>query len=162
MEGHVEGSLIHNPALGCFLLSLFVREYQERTAGTANPGLDKLLLVLPIAWHGPSRSSVFRRNFATSLYAVIDEEPLLLDRFAERVAAYAPVTCQSVNLACATGLLVRNVKDEQTFTFAHDQWPRGAKPNDQLPAEMLGTVVRLANWFKDHSSAELYAALNVP
>jgi hypothetical protein len=162
MAGYADRSLIHNSALACFLLANFVKEYQALTANTRHPSLDKLLLVLPIVWHGPSRRSIAGRMFATPIHAVLTDEPRIVEQLADRIAAHAAVSCQGVNMACETGLLVRRsaANGEQVFAFGHPQWPKNSKPTD-IPTEMLGTTVRLANWFKDYTGAELFALLGV-
>lgn len=154
-------TLIHNPALGCFLISTFIKDYQEKTAKTSHPSFGKILLILPIVWHAPSTKAIARRNFSTQLSSVIDEEPLLLDRLAERIAAYTPITGQSLNLGCASGLLKPSGNNEKCFEFNSTQWPHGSKPHDQLQPEVLGTISRLANWFKDYNSNQLYVTLNL-
>lgn len=154
-------TLVHNPTLGCFLLSAFTKDYQERTARTSYPSLGKLLLILPIVWHAPSNAAIARRNFSTPLPLVIDENPLLLDRLSERVAAYMPITGQSLNLACATGLLVLRDGDEKCFEFKPAQWPHGSKPHNEFSPEMAGTLLRLAHWFKDYNSSQLYTGLKL-
>jgi Family of unknown function (DUF6521) len=162
MAGYLDRSLIHNSALACFLLANFVKEYQALTAKTQYPSLEKLLLVLPLVWHGPSRRSIAKRMSATPLHAVLSDEPRILEQLDERIAAYAAVSCQGLNLACATGLLeTRRHENAQTvFAFAPSQWPIHSKPN-AISSEMLGTTARLANWFKDHSAAELFALFGV-
>lgn len=154
-------TLVHNPTLGCFLLSLFVKEYQERTAKTSYPSLGKLLLVLPIVWHAPSTAAIKNRNFITPFSSVMDEAPLVLERLSERVAAYTPITGQSLNLACATGLLALTNSDERCFEFKPNQWPHGSKPHNLLPPEMVSTLLRLANWFRNQNSNQLYASLGL-
>ncbi|TCG08687.1 hypothetical protein BZM27_10495 [Paraburkholderia steynii] len=161
MAGYLDRSLIQNSALACFLLASFTKEYQARTANTRHPSLEKLLLVLPLVWHGPSRRDIARRNFATPLHVVLEEEPRILDGLAERVTAHAAVSCQGLNLACETGLLVKRVDgDDHVFAFKHAQWPRGSSPTS-VPSEHFGAVSRLSNWFKDLSAAELFATFGL-
>ncbi|MFM0034007.1 three component ABC system middle component [Paraburkholderia strydomiana] len=162
MAGYVDRSLIHNSALACFLLANFVKEYQALTANTRYPPFEKLLLVLPIVWHGPSRSSISGRIFSTPMHAVLNDEPRIAERLADRIAAHAAVSCQGLNIACETGLLIKreSARGEKVFAFGHSHWPRGSKPTT-IPGEMLGTTVRLANWFKDMTGAELFALLGI-
>jgi len=161
MAGYVDRSLIHNSALACFLLANFVKEYQALTANTRHPSLDKLLLVLPIVWHGPSRRDIAPRNFSTPLHAVLTDEPRIVERLDDRIAAHAAVSCQGLNIACETGLLIKHsARGDQEFAFGHSQWPKNSKPTT-IPTEMLGTTARLANWFKDYTGAELFALLGI-
>ncbi|MGK8195280.1 MULTISPECIES: three component ABC system middle component [Burkholderia] len=159
--GYKDRSLMHNSALACFLLASFTKGYQTRTANTRHPGFEKLLLVLPLVWHGPSRRSIARRNFDTALHGVLSDEPRILEGLAARVSAHAPVTCQGLNIACGTGLLVKRSNEEGVeFAFERGHWPRGSSPTG-IPGDMAGTVLRLANWFKDYTAAELFAMLGL-
>lgn len=159
--GYVDRSLIQNSALACFLLASFTKEYQARTANTRHPSFEKLLLVLPLVWHGPSRRGIHNRNFATSLNTVISDEPRITERLAERVAAYAPVSSQGLNIACATGLLIKRYDgDKKEFAFRPSRWPSGSSPTS-INNEMSGAVLRLSNWFKDATAAELFAILGL-
>lgn len=161
MPGYKDRSLMHNSALACILLASFTKEYQRSTANTRHPAFEKLLLVLPLVWHGPSRRSIARRNFDTPLHVVLADEPRILEGLAARVSAHAPVTCQGLNIACGTGLLVKQSNDDGVeFAFEPVQWPRGSSPTS-IPSEMSGTVLRLTNWFKDYSTAELFAILGL-
>ncbi|MEM5366464.1 three component ABC system middle component [Paraburkholderia azotifigens] len=161
MAGYVDRSLIHNSALACFLLASFAKEYQRKTENESHPSFEKLLLVLPIVWHGPSRRSIASRFFDTPIHAVLHEEPRIAEGLADRIAAHAAVSCQGLNLACQTGLLVkREIRDEQVFAFAHEHWPKNSKPTT-IPTEMSGTTSRLANWFKDYSAAELFSIFGI-
>src|SRR3954471_1282378 len=120
MAGYMDRSLMHNSALACFVLTSFAREYQALTANTRLPSFEKLLLVLPLALHKPTRDGIRRRQFATPLYSVITEEPRIIEGLRSRVAAHAGVSCQGLNIACETGLLVKRDKDGETlFSFAH-------------------------------------------
>lgn len=159
--GYIDRSLMQNSALACFILASFAKEYKDRTANTRHPSFEKFLLVLPIVWHGPSRRSIYKRNFATSLHTVISDEPRITERLAERVAAYAPVSSQGLNIACATGLLIKRYEgNKKNFAFRSSRWPSGSNPTS-IDSEMSGSVLRLANWFKDATTAELYAILDI-
>ncbi|WP_176079560.1 three component ABC system middle component [Paraburkholderia tropica] len=157
MAGYVDRSLFHNSALACFLLASFSKEYRARADSATHPGFEKLLLVLPITWHGPSRRIISKKNFATPLQPVLAEEPRIIAGLKERVAAHAAVSAQGLNIACSTGLLVRREESgEQVFAFGHQHWPRNSSPTG-ISSEMTGTVHRLANWFRDYSAADLFA-----
>jgi hypothetical protein len=161
MNGYIDRSLMHNSALACFLLASFTKEYQALTANTQLPSFEKLLLVLPLVWHGPSRRGIWNRNFATPIHAVITDQPRITERLADRIAAHAAVSSQGLNIACSTGLLVKRFHgEEKEFAFGHPQWPKGSSPTT-ISNQMSGTVSRLANWFKDYSSAELFAILGL-
>jgi hypothetical protein len=161
MAGYKDRSLMHNSALACLLLASFTKEYQKSTASTRHPAFEKLLVVLPFVWHGPSRRSIARRNFDTALHVVLSDEPRILEGLPERVAAHAPVSCQGLNLACGTGLLVKRSTEEGVeFAFERAHWPQGSSPSS-VPKDMFATVLRLTNWFKDYSTAELFAILGL-
>jgi len=156
-KSYVDQSLMHNSSLSCFLMAAFVRRYEELTAGTSSPELIKLLLILPIVWHRESCLAVKGRSFSTSLQAVLADSPLIKSNFQERIDAYAPVTLQGINLACATGLLIQTKGEGEAYMSANfDKWPKGSKPTN-APSEMLVAIPRLASWFKDASSAQLYS-----
>lgn len=156
-RGYVDQNLIQNSTLACFLLTTFVRKYEELTAGTASPELMKILLVLPATWHRESCNTIRARTFSTPLHSVLADYPTIKSQFQERMAAFAPIGCQGLNLACATGLLRRiAIDDVPGFTTATERWPRGSKPVT-IPNEMCQTVDRLATWFKDAPTARLYS-----
>lgn len=156
-NGYVDENLIQNSTLACFLLTIFVRKYEDLTAGTVSPDLMKLLLVLPIVWHMESCNTIRSRNFSTPLHSVLADYPVIKNQFQERLSAFSPVSCQGLNLACATGLLRRvSVRGDPGFSMAFVNWPRGSKPTN-IPSEMNQTVERLASWFKDAQTARLYS-----
>lgn len=156
-NGYIDDNLIQNSTLACFLLTIFVRKYEELTAGTSSPELMKILLVLPATWHKESCNTIRARNFSTPLHSVLADYPAIKNQFQERLAAFSPVSCQGLNLACATGLLRRvSIGDEPGFSAASEHWPRGSKPTN-VPSEMHQTVTRLASWFKDAQTARLYS-----
>ncbi|MBN3831582.1 three component ABC system middle component [Burkholderia sp. Ac-20344] len=161
MSGYTDRSLIHNSALACFLLASFTKEYQTRTGNEHHPSFEKLLLVLPLIWHGPSRRGICNRNFGTRLHAVLADEPRITERLSDRVGAHAAVSAQGLNIACATGLLVERFDaEERKFAFSPSRWPQGSSPTS-IDREMSGSVLRLANWFKDFTTAELFATLGL-
>lgn len=161
MMKNIENSLLHNSSFASFLLATFVKEYQIRTAKTDFPGLEKLLLVLPFVWHGPSRNAISKKIFSTPFYVVLEDEPLIFEELSKRISAYAAITCLGLNICCSTGLLSRQkTLAGEVFFFPHSQWPKFSKPDD-LPTEMKATTARLANWFKDVTAAELYATLGI-
>lgn len=154
--GYVDRNLVHNSALACFLLTAFVHQYEELTAKTESPELMKLLLILPVVWHKESCNAIKSRQFTTPLQAVLADSPLIKNQFQERVAEFSPVSCQGLNLACASGLLRRtSIENEPYFSVAFERWPQGSKPTN-APSEMLQALNRLAVWFKDAQTAQLY------
>lgn len=158
-NGYIDRNLVQNSALACFLLTYFVRKYEELTANTESPELLKLLLVLPVVWHKESCNAVKRRKFSTSLQIVLAECPSIKNQFQERVAEFSPVSCQGMNLGCASGLLSRiSVGNELCLSTNFDHWPKGGKPSN-VPRDMLQAVDRLAVWFKDATTAHLYRQL---
>ena len=155
-SGYLDRNLVQNSALACILLTYFVRKYEELTANTESPELLKLMLVLPVVWHKESCNVVKRRKSSTSLQVVLAECPSIKSHFQERVAEFSPVSCQGLNLGCASGLLHRvSVGIEPGISTNFDQWPKGCKPSN-VPSEMLQAVDRLAFWFKDAQTAQLY------
>jgi hypothetical protein len=158
--GYVDQNLIQNSALACFLLTAFVKRYEVLTAKTASPELLKLLLVLPIVWHKESCDAIRNRNFTTSLQSVLAGSPIIRDQLQERIAEFSPISCQGLNLACASGLLRRvSIGDESCLSAAFDRWPLGSNPAIKAPKEMLQAIERLVVWFKDAQTAQLYSQL---
>jgi len=155
--GYVDDNLIQNSTLACFLLTIFVRKYEELTAGTSSPELTKLLLVLPATWNKESCNAIKSRNFSTSLHTVLADSPGITHQFKERLTAFTPVSCQGLNLACATGLLrVVSINSTRCIAVESKRWPRGSKPTS-VPSEMIQAAERLASWFKDAQAARLYS-----
>lgn len=156
-NGFVDSNLIQNSTLSCFLLASFVFEYEKLTAKTSSPDLLKLLLVLPIVWHKESCDAVKGRAFSTPLLAVLAECPAIKNNFRERVEAFAPIGCQGLNLACSAGLLKKVAShDEPCISALFDKWPQGSRPTN-IPSEMRLAIPRLAMWFKDAKTAQLYS-----
>lgn len=156
-NGYVDQNLIQNSTLACFLLTSFVHKYEELTVKTASPDLLKLLLILPIVWHKKSCNAIKNRIFSTPLQAVLADCPVIKNQFQERVAEFSPISCQGLNLACASGLLRRiSIGNEPYLSATFDRWPRGSKPAN-IPSEMLQTLERLAVWFKDAPTSQLYS-----
>jgi hypothetical protein len=154
--GYVDRNLVQNSALACFLLTAFVQRYEELTAKTSSPELMKLLLVLPVVWHKKSCDAIKGREFSTSLQTVLAECPHIRSQFQERVAAFSAVSCQGLNLACASGLLRQvTVGGSVCLSTTFDKWPRGSKPAN-VPSDMQRTVARLAVWFRDAKTAQLF------
>lgn len=154
--GYIDNSLVHNSSLACFLLTSFVQKYEALTAGTASPELMKMLLVLPVLWHKESCLAVRGRQFATPLHAVLADAPVITLQFEERMGALVAMTCQGINLACATGLLRREYIDGKPYVeLGFDKWPKGSNPS-RAPAEMRQATDRLATWFRESSTASLY------
>lgn len=156
-SGYIDRNLIQNSALACFLLTLFVHRYEKLAAKTASPEVMKLLLVLPIVWHKESCNAIKNRIFSTPLQAVLADCPTIKNQFQERMAEFSSVSCQGLNLAFASGLLHRTlIGNEPCLSATFDRWPPGSKPVS-APCEMLQAIERLAVWFKDAQTAQLYS-----
>lgn len=108
-NGYIDHNLIQNSALSCFLLTSFVKRYEETAPEFPPVELTKTLLVLPLLWHQSSCQSIQKRNLATPLQAVLKDTPAILVAFKRRVQAYTGPTLQGLNLACASGLLTRSL-----------------------------------------------------
>jgi hypothetical protein len=143
---YLDTYVVHNSSLSCFLLTLFVQQY-ELEASEHPLDILKLKLVLPFAWDEASRNVLRSKNARSRLDTILREAPELKVDLEERVASRAAVTLQGLNLAVSTNLLsVLHRKDElPVFSNKNDRWPKGTK--SALPKEMVGTVNRLANWY---------------
>ncbi|WP_221182702.1 three component ABC system middle component [Paraburkholderia phenazinium] len=157
IKSYVDSNLIQNSALACFLLTTFVRRYQELTAATEEPDFFKLLLVLPVLWHKQSCDAIKRRQAGTPLHAVLAEVPLIRTDFSERMKAFTAVTGRGLNLACCAGLLhmYSDTEEATRFSVAFSRWPNGSRPSN-APPEMLHAIERLAVWYSSESTAQLY------
>lgn len=154
--GYIDRNLVQNSALACFLLTTFVKKYEEQTANTESPELIKLLLVLPVLWHKDSCDAIKGREFSTPLQAVLMECPQIRNQFQERVSEFSAVSCQGLNLACASGLLGHfNDGGKVILSTKFQRWPKGSKPVN-VPPDMQLALRRLAVWFKDAKAAELF------
>lgn len=157
--GYIDNNLIQNSTLSCLLLTYFVKKYESLTAGTESPDLMKIILVLPIIWHKESRMIVNKKNTATSFYILIAENSIIKANFEKRVAEFGPVSLQGLNLASSTGLINRVVVGNEIFiNCKFKRWPIGYN-HKIAPVEMINSINRLAYWFKNHSTAELYLML---
>lgn len=154
--GYIDRNLVQNSTLACFLLTAFVKRYEELTASTESPELMKLLLVLPILWHKDSCDAIKGRDFSTPLQAVLMECPQIRNQFQERVSEFSAVSCQGLNLACASGLLRQsNDSGAVVLSTKFQKWPKGSKPVN-VPQDMQLALRRLAVWFKDAKAAQLF------
>lgn len=158
-KGYIDRSLVQNSALACFVLTDFAKKYEDLTAGTEGPSFLKLLLVLPLVWHKETCTFIKGREFSTPLHSVLAEHPTIRTGFRERLAEFSVVASQGINLACATGLLRQTAsRGDRELRVAFSTWPRGSKPTE-LPRDMSNANTRLAAWFKDASTAQLYSEL---
>ncbi|MNJ49171.1 hypothetical protein D3C77_443890 [compost metagenome] len=143
---YLDRYVVHNSSLSCFLLALFVQQYELESS--EHPlDLLKLKLVLPFVWDEASRESLCSRNARSKLDAVLRESPELKVDLEQRVASRAAVTVQGLNLAVSTKLLVvtQRKDDLPVFSNLSARWPNGTK--SALPKDMVSTVNRLANWY---------------
>lgn len=155
-KSYIDHNLVQNSTLACFLLTAFIKKYEELTAKTDSPELMKLLLVLPVLWHKDSCDAIKGRDFSTPLQAVLMECPQIRNQFQERISEFSAVSCQGLNLACACGLLRQSTdRDAVVLSTNFQKWPRGSKP-DNIPPDMQRALRRLAVWFKDAKAAELF------
>lgn len=145
---YLDQYVVHNTSLSCFLLTLFVQQY-ELEASEHPLDLLKLKLVLPFAWDEICRDALCARNARSKLDAILRDSPELRIDLQARVKSRAAVTIQGLNLAVSANLLsVTHKKDElPVFTNMTERWPKGTK--SALPKEMAATVNRLANWYAD-------------
>lgn len=147
MKGpYLDTYVVHNSSLSCFLLTLFVQQYELEDS--EHP-LDilKLKLVLPFAWEEVSRNVLRSKNARSRLDAILREAPELKIDLEQRVASRAAVTLQGLNLAVSTNLISveQSVDTLPVFRMKSDRWPKGTK--SALPKEMVATINRLANWY---------------
>ncbi|NVD96484.1 three component ABC system middle component [Massilia sp. BJB1822] len=158
-SGYIDHNLIQNSALSCFLLTSFVKQYEDTAPDSPPVELMKALLVLPLLWHQASCQSIQKRNLATPMHAVLRETPAMLVDFRRRVQAYTGPTLQGLNLACASGLLVKSDDPVRPgFSTNFDRWPKNSRPTD-APGDMLRAIERLACWFSLATTPQLYAQL---
>jgi hypothetical protein len=158
-HGYIDHNLIQNSALSCFLLVSFVKQYEDTAPDSPPVELMKTLLVLPLLWHQASCQSIQKRNMATTMRTVLRDTPAMLVGFRRRVEAYTGPTLQGLNLACASGLLVKSVDaGRPAFATNFERWPKNSKPID-APGDMLRAIERLACWFSIATTPQLYAQL---
>lgn len=158
-SGYIDDNLVKNSVLACFILTSFTHRYEELTARTLSPDLMKILLVLPIVWHKSSCDAVRKKNTSSSLRSVVLENPVLRTGIQSRIDELAPLSLQALNLACASDLLKRHMIDGiPHVSSCFSRWPRGSKPT-QAPPEMMQAIERLAFWFKENSTAEIFSLL---
>lgn len=153
-NAYIDPHLTNNSALACFLLTDFCQKY-EGVASAPVP-LTKLMLVLPLLWHHDSCHEIARRQSATNLTIVLQTAPALRINFDRRLQAFAPVSLQGLNLACASHLLDRSMHGHDIYLqCAFKRWPSGAKPVT-VPAQMLQASQRLAHWFAADTAQTLF------
>lgn len=159
MTPYVDTNLIHNSSLSCFLLVNFIKQYEEVATDQRHVELFKLLLVLPFAWHENSRKAIKSKTIQTTFKTMLAGAPLAKVDLKRRVSAHSGVTLQGLNFAASTGLIAKSEIDGSVhFNSTFDRWPRGSKPVN-LPSEMTKTTKRLAMWFSEFETADLYRIL---
>ncbi|MEN8389838.1 three component ABC system middle component [Acinetobacter indicus] len=159
MNGYIDKNLIQNSLLACLLLTYFVKKYEKLNAGTENPDLMKILLVLPIVWHKESCTLINKKKTSTTFYTLLAENSIIKANFEKRLAEFNPISLQGLNLSVSANLLSRIEREEEIFlTSLFKRWPVGYTYK-VAPTEMINSINRLAYWFKNHSTAELYLML---
>lgn len=145
-QPYLDKYVVHNSSLSCFLLTLFVQQY-ELEEPKSSPDLLKLKLVLPFAWDEVCRADLCRRNTRSAIDAVLRDTPQLKIDLQERVMSRAAVTIQGLNLAVSTNLLSMTHGEDglPVFHKTSERWPIGTK--SALPKGMTQTVSRLATWY---------------
>ncbi|EHU1704558.1 three component ABC system middle component [Acinetobacter baumannii] len=158
-NGYLDKSLVQNSLLACTLLTLFIKKYDNLNSYTDNVDLLKLLLVLPIVWHKESCNLICKRKTTTSLNQIVAENSLIKANFEKRILEFSPIAIQGLNLAKSTKLIsIINYPDKTLFRINFKRWPSNYDYK-QVPKEMLNTINRLAYWFRNYSTEELYFIL---
>lgn len=158
-NGYLDKSLIQNSLLASTLLTCFIKKYEDLNSHTDSVDLLKLLLVLPLVWHKESCNLICKRKLTTSLNQILTENSLIKANFEKRVLEFSPIAIQGLNLANSTKLISVVKSQENTlFICNFKKWPSNYNYK-VLPKEMLYTINRLAYWFKNHSTEELYFML---
>ncbi len=151
-------NIINNSSLSCFLLVLFVDEYEAISVDNRTPDLMLLLIILPIVWHKNSRELIKTKKSSTPFYNIILENQLIKSNFRNRIIDYTGATLQGLNFAVSSGLLVKSKeKNKITFKRSEKKWPRGIKK--ELPSDMTKVVSRLAKWFYYMDNSSIYSLL---
>lgn len=158
-KSYVDKNLIQNSTLACLVITYFVKKYEILNADLDSPNLLKILLVLPLIWHKESCILINKRNKTTSFYTLLAENSIIKANFEKRIAEFSAISIQGMNLGCSTKLLEKIEADNEVFiTSNFKRWPSGYKYTI-APKEMISAINRLAYWFKNHSTAELYLML---
>ncbi|MFW3895261.1 three component ABC system middle component [Pseudomonas bharatica] len=156
-EPYVDRELIHNSSLACFLMTHFVKEYED-VGSPFTLDLPKLMVVLPLAWNEGNREKLNAGNTRPSLENILRKHPALRVDLEKRVRAHLPTTLQGLNLAVASRLVGKmGSPTGEKFQLLMERWPRGIK--NTIPVSMLLTVERLAKWFSTLSTEDLYKLL---
>ena len=155
---YMDENLINNNSLSCFLLVLFVEEYEAVSVDNSHPDLMQLLIILPFVWHKFSRDAIKAKKYSTPLDAVILENQLIKSNFKERIIDYTGATLQGLNLSVSSGLLIKFDENNKIwFKRSAIKWPPNVKK--RLPADMSKTITRLANWFYHMDTSSIYCLL---
>lgn len=158
-KNYLDKNLIQNSALACLLITYFVKKYEILSADLDRPDLLKILLVLPLIWHKESCILINKRNNTTSFYTLLAENSIIKANFERRLAEFIAISVQGMNLGYSTKLLDKIETENQVYIISNfKRWPSGYKYTS-APKEMISAINRLAYWFKNHSTAELYLML---
>ena len=162
MDLDFEQRIVHNAAFGASTLFCFVSQYAKVTETKQGPGPPLLHIVLPLSFHQPTARAIEGCNFAGGLLRALDRVPGLAASLSERMEDLSRMTKASINLACASGLLLV----EQTPTWPVFLPGRESLPGDLGPSEphlkaIHATARRLGHWAAQETRTAIWTYLDL-
>lgn len=162
MRLRFEQEVAHNSALGAAALWQFAAAFFKSVGGTEGPPMPLVMLVLPMAFHGPTRRAIHLMREESGLLKALSDDPTIPAGLQRRVEAHAPLTFTSLSVAIATDLIERD---------AATPWPRFTPRRKSAPEELLGesedvkqiigASKRLGWWFAGMDTSVVLRRLHV-
>jgi len=161
MQAHFEEQIVANPLWGGIALWEFTHQYESHRVPIRYPSLLLLLPVLPILLHRPSAKRLKGMFFDSGLAKFLVDDPTLILNLQDRMAAFAPTTLRSLNIACAARLLEKvDTPAGLSFRCKSQSLPNSIQPNGIARVTALAAR-RLGAFFRDETALQLEAKLRI-
>jgi hypothetical protein len=120
MRDDFEQKVLQNPALGATVLWQFARDYSDCVTDGSAPHLKSFVLVYSMLFHAKTVRQIKKMRFESGLIKALNDDPEIAVDLQIRVQSFALAALNALNVACATGLLVRE-SERRTLTFRPEE-----------------------------------------
>ena len=142
-----EERIIRNPALGSTVLWQFARDYTDHSGDGSAPNLLAFLLVYPMLFHAATVRAIKGMNFESGFSKALIDQPEISIGLQARLRSTAVPALQTLNFACAAGLLRR--EEGAGIPFFRPEGttlPSGFKDARYSVRDMIAAARRLGRW----------------
>lgn len=162
MEMDFEERILFNAAFGALVLWQFSKSYFDARDQVEGPDLPLLHLVLPLVYHRRSAEILKGVFFDGGLLRALNRVSDLHANLPKRSEALALCTRNSLNLACASGLLrVEPTATWPGFLPGRKTLPKPLNPAEDSHRAILATAKRLGHWMAQEQRRTLWRHLNM-